>query len=456
MNVPELDYRFGWRWLLPLMDGDKVFLQGFSEEEEIFWRNVLWSGSVTVDAAEATVLIVSEVSPPLPPHNIKFPHIRSLCVVGSSPIVNTWRCWLADSFSDLKEYSLIPSTSPRLVVPLDNAKCIVKALRLHQPGRLIPRLGVSLVRILARFGIKLAPLRLRMLFIASKDYGIPPQGARQAKLDLNSSGRSVNFALYIGSLGLDRKTVILPLEDMPGTILKHGSSVEAQAALQNESNALRAMSLTPLAMHVPALFNMTVACGQTTLHQEYRPRKPMAASSLKSFAAQFLGKLSREGLKLRPLKEVLMEYSLMTSSEARERGQPAYAQILEILNMQAASRVMVLGHRSHGDFAPWNCSWTAKGFFVFDWEHSLSWDVALGDAFYFVLSTYVAANRLPNLAIVESDALTLASTVVYHAKLESSEIKLYWAIWLLRRMNQKPTVLYEKLLERLARSFLKN
>ena len=138
----------------------------------------------------------------------------------------------------------------------------------------------------------------------------------------------------------------------------------------------------------------------------------------------------------------------MTSSEARALGQTAYAQVREFLDRQVASRATIWGHRSHGDFAPWNCSWTTKGFFVFDWEQSLSWDVALGDAFYFILGPIVSADRSPKLAVVESDALALAATVVGSADLDIEDIRVYWVLWLLRRMKQKPSVLYERLLER--------
>ena len=450
MNMPELDYRFAWRWLLPLMDGDKVLLQGFSEEEQIFWKGVLRLGneSLTADAAQATVWVVSDASPSSTSPVTNFPQIRSLSVVGSSAVVCAWRRWLAGSFSDVKEYSLIPALSPRLVVPLDKAKWIVEALLLHRPGRIIPRLGVAVVRMLAVLGVKLAPLRMRMVFLASKHHGVPSQGARHARLDMNGSGSPESFALYLGSLGTDRKTVILPLGGMRGTILKHGVGYEAQAALQNEASALKAMSQTLLAMHVPELFDVTIASGQTTLHQEYRQRKWMTDSRLKDFAARFLAKLSGVGLRPRPLEELLKESKLMTSSEARALGQTAYAQVREFLDRQVASRATIWGHRSHGDFAPWNCSWTTKGFFVFDWEQSLSWDVALGDAFYFILGPIVSADRSPKLAVVESDALALAATVVGSADLDIEDIRVYWVLWLLRRMKQKPSVLYERLLER--------
>jgi hypothetical protein len=163
-----------------------------------------------------------------------------------------------------------------------------------------------------------------------------------------------------------------------------------------------------------------------------------------------LSKLYRSN---RPLASVLEPSNLLTSSEVAAAGQAAYAVVRDRLDALAAKGAVVWGHRSHGDFAPWNCTWTAKGFFVFDWEESREWDVALGDAFYFVVAPAVHIARSPNPQAVESTALALAGDVAKEAGPPIGDIRIYWALWLLQRMGRQPAPLYGRLLERLAASW---
>lgn len=430
----DLDYCYGWRWLLPLRDHDQVALIGFSDGEVAFWQHALAGMVITEDAAMATVWVVQD--PPLREiPDFHSERLQTVCLIGSGSTVAGWRNALAGRFAAIRDYALLPPHNPRVVIPLGAPDWTAQALTLHRPGRRRARLAVSLLKFLARIGFD-RPLRSRTLCIASQAATALPQGARHAGLDLNRTGAPQDFALYLGNPNDCRKTVILPVGGARQTILKYGESPPAQAALRHEAATLQALSQTPLAPQAPVLLDIMEQGQSLTLIQEYRARQPMSQAGLERAAVAFLSELSRLERRQRPLAEVLEQSNLLTSFEARAAGQAAYAAVREHLDALAAAGTTVWGHRCHGDFAPWNCAWTAQGFFVFDWEESRTWDVALGDAFYFVVAPAVHIARSPNPAQIVSDALKLATEVVVRNGFDGVNIKLHFALWVLAKGNR--------------------
>lgn len=441
----QLDYRYGWRWLLPLRDKEQVALIGFSDGEVAFWQQALSGIVITDHAVMATVWVVQD-RPLRDLPNCDPPPLHTICFIGSRSVVATWRKGLAGRFAEIHDYALLPPHNPRVVIPLGVSDWTIQALALHRPGRRRARLVVSLLKFLARIGFD-RPLRSRTLCIASQTANALPQGARHAGLDLNRTGAPQDFALYLGNPNDHRKTVILPVGGAQQTLLKCGTLPKAQAALRNEAAALKILSQTRLAAQVPALLDVVEQGQQLTLYQEYRARQALSKARLKRAAVAFLSELSRLERRRRPLAEVLEQADILTGDAARATGQTAYAAVREHLDVLAVAGATVWGHRSHGDFAPWNCAWTVKGFFVFDWEESREWDVALGDAFYFVVAPAILIARSPNPQAVESQALALASAVAKTADLPVGELRVNWMLWLLQRMNQHPTPFYGALLK---------
>ena len=450
LTHPMLDYRYGWRWLLPLRDDDLLALIGFSDHEIAFWKQALLVGiSVTEDATVATVWLVQD--PPMrgiPDQD--FTRLHTVCIIGSRSVVATWRKELVGRFAAIHDYALLPPHNPRVVIPLGAPDWTALALALHRPGRWRARLAVSLVKFLARIGFDW-PLRSRSLCIASQSAHTWPQGARCAGLDRDRPEAPQDFALYLGNPSDHRKTVVLPLGGARQTILKCGESPQARAALRNEAAALKTLSQTPLASQVPVLLDLVERGCLLTLCQEYRARQALSKARLEGAVVAFLSELSRLGRRTRSLADVLEQSNLLTSFEARAAGQVAYAAVRERLDTLAAAGASVWGHRSHGDFAPWNCAWTDQGFFVYDWEESREWDVALGDAFYFVVAPAVHIARAPNPQAVETRALALAEAVVKTADLSVEELRMNWALWILLKAALQPTPLYQSLLTRLQR-----
>jgi len=431
-----------------------VLLLGFAKQEREFWQRVLADVEVTDDITEATLCVVNDLMPDCAATS-DFKKLRTLCVVGAGKVIAAWHSRIVGTFPDVRDYALLPSHNPRLIIPLGRCDWIVQGLALHRPGRWIAKMAVALIKGFARVGV-VRPLRARMVCIANKSVGMLSQGARQAGLELSSNDAPQSFALYLGTPNDNRKTVILPLGGMTRSILKYGELRKAKAALKNETMALQAMSQTSLATHVPVLFDWIERDASVTLHQEYRPRRRFSASKMRQAAVKFLIELSKQGRHIRPLAAVLADSGLMTVDEAREAGRSSFAAVRQRLDSFAISGATIWGHRTHGDFAPWNCTWTDKGFFVFDWEDSVEWDLAFGDAFYFAVSPAVHIAHLPSPAKVEARAIALAEEVAHGADLPTNKLYMNWALWLLLRSTRKPAPLYERLLLGLQVSWKKN
>ncbi len=252
----HLDYHFGWRWLLPIVPGDRVLLLGFADHERTFWKKVLVDVNITESSSKASVWLINEL-PPGCVAGLDSDQLRSLCVVGTNKIVTAWHRWLGDRFDKVSDFALLPPNNPRVVVPLANKDWTLQGLELHRPGRRLARGIISVLKGLVWLGFS-RPLRSRMLCIAGKDSIIGFQGAQQAGLKLGTKIAPAQFALYLGTPDENRKTVIMPVNTDRQIILKQGYSFKAKAALHTEAAALQAMSLTTLASKVPALFDVVV------------------------------------------------------------------------------------------------------------------------------------------------------------------------------------------------------
>ncbi|KGO34995.1 hypothetical protein JT06_05275 [Desulfobulbus sp. Tol-SR] len=443
---PELDYRFGWRWLLPVTAGDKVLLLGFSDGELIFWRRILAEASITTDPGAATVLLLKDLSPD---HRIvqACPRLDVLCAIGPGSMVAAWRRRLAGRFARISDFALLPADRPRVVVPLGESGPLVQGLGLHRPGRRTARLALAIGTLLARFGVD-RPLRTRTLCILIRVADERRQaGLWQAGRHLCNGDAGGRYALYLGTPDAHRKTVVLPVGGRPECILKIGESIKAREALHNEMTALQTMSRTSLAPSVPRILGADIGDGFIALSQEYRARKAAMQSAIRTKAVEFLIALARIDAGQRPAGEILAPYRHRLDDPVDGIDQQKYAARRKFLDGAVDSDVMIAGSRSHGDFAPWNCALTDQGFFVYDWEDSCDWDVALGDAFFFATAAAAYVQRRPDLERVENAAFSLARNVAEGTGLERDKIRFYWNLWLLRMVAKKDAPLYRQLLE---------
>ncbi|MCF6237091.1 MAG: aminoglycoside phosphotransferase family protein [Gammaproteobacteria bacterium] len=439
-NLPLslLDYRFGWRWLLPVAGGDKVISAGLNADEQEWWMQASSFTLIPSEDETADGWLVALDSIDLDSINA---HIYAtkpswLCAWGSGAEIAQLRSNL-QVFSSIREYALLPETNSRVVVPLSSPHFAVAGLCLHRPGRWAARLGLMVARGLAQFGYY-GLLRRRVLLIATRDINALPQGLAQSELLVTEPGSHSDYVLYLGTPDDNRKTVVLPLGDEPSSqILKVAESPKACLALQNESQALISMSQTPLAEYVPKLIDLINNRGQITLVQEYRTRRSVAKFRMDAAVMDFLVNLSQVERKQVALLVWLPTLPDNSSDvEMLDEVRRSAAKLRTHLDELAKNGAKVWLHRCHGDFAPWNCSWSDKGLFVFDWEESVGESLALDDAFYFVLSPFIHVNSKVNVKKALEAVLCFASKVMIKQGFDAENIKLYLAIWLLNRLLQ--------------------
>ncbi len=426
------DYRFGWRWLLPLQANRNICLLGFDEEETNLWRDSLFPAIVTnspecaeywllnADSQSATAMLLDNL----------VENINTLCVVGSGSKISRWRGVLKkSSFADIREYGLLPTANPRVVVPLSSRNHAVQGLTLHCPGRRVAQLGVQLARLLAFIGIY-APLRRRVLLIASKAPNTLPVGALHAEIPVQIAPHVLDYALYLGTPNDNRKTVILLLgEGPPETILKFGSSSLARQALLNEHLALSAIHETPLYANVPLLQGVVDNQHGITLYQEYRARIPRKTETLQPSILEFLSGLSC----IDHCERLLNEY---LESEIDVDSIPA--PIKKWLVSRAYQGISIREHRGHGDFAPWNMSWSSKGLFVYDWEESCPDMPAFWDCFYYVAAPALRIQKLPDPSAVVGQCIDFARQLASVSGLEHLDVTCHFVLWCLNRITIEP------------------
>lgn len=428
-----LDYRFGWRWLLPDLTGNRVVSHGLCEDERQWWMRTqsLTLVSNQAEKFDGYLIALDSVDPDTIANQMNSATPRWLCAWGTGASVSCLRSSLQE-FSMVREYALLPAGKPRVVVPLSSPENAVAGLRLHRPGRWLARIGLLIACGFARlkhYGL----LRRNTLLIATREKEAVPQGVVQSDMYASILSSCTDYVLYLGTPDDNRKTIILPLGGMHQIILKQGELPRAQTALRKEADALQSLSLTPLAAQVPVLHNVVEREGLVVLHQEYRTRQWITDAGMRRAAIAFLSELSKQGRCAKPLVDVLNQSNLMSVSEARTARKMSYARIRNHLDLLAAGGAMIWGHRSHGDFAPWNCAWTAKGFWVYDWEDSQPWSVALEDAFYFAIAPALHISNKPNPIGTLNNAYSFATHVMQSGNLEGVDIKVHFALWSLAK-----------------------
>ncbi len=150
----------------------------------------------------------------------------------------------------------------------------------------------------------------------------------------------------------------------------------------------------------------------------------------------------------RRLQDILADLPAVNTDLYEDPDRRALMSIRGWLETQVDRGAQVWEHRSHGDFAPWNCSWTDKGLFVFDWEESHLQTLAFGDAFYFAVSPMLHVSRNPNPALALKKALALATQISTRQPSPIADVKLHFALWVMAKRSEDP--LYAAIMKHMA------
>ena len=448
-----LDYRFGWRWLLPSSSGQQAVYFGLNHEEQRWWIQTLAMQSLQGVSSPTEGCLIAldhcDLRSVVNMVNVMCP--SWLCAWGSGSAISLLRESLG-GFGSVREYALLPADSPRVVVPLSSSsKHAIAGLRLHRPGRWIAQFGLLAACGLAKFGY-FGLVRRRVLLVATRSSDCPV-GAVHAKLSIALQSEQQDYALYLGVQGDKRKTVVLPMKNSQlKVILKTAESIKAREALKNEAQALQTLAtITSLASRVPKLIGIEETDCSLTLLQEYHSRQFVRKYHFNAAVVDFLVELARLERKEIKLEKLLSLLPRPVCMDLSARVNTAATRLKEKLANLAENGFCCWTHRCHGDFASWNCTWSGKGLFVFDWEDSQANDLALGDAFYFILSPFVHVQKQPDATFAMTLAIQFAEELAERVGFDEIDVRMYLAIWLLQRLSQHP--FYGKLVVELEQSW---
>jgi hypothetical protein len=445
----RLDFAFGWRWLLPLQDCKAITFLGFDNAEVDFWKSVLPKSGPSDKYSYSDAYIID--ADRHRDHLTAFDGIREgasvICVVGRGKNLKNWRNTLMSNYPMVRRYGLLPSVNPRVVIPLNSPRHTLYALALHRPGRFLARVAIRIAGLLARIG-STALLERRTLLIASPTKMITPYGAIQSNVAAFLKQPAEDYALYLGVEGGNRKTVVLPLENAaPSVIIKIGESPQSRRSLENEAATLRSLKNTSIAKNVPDLLGTEDTEAAYALYQQFKPRKASSKRGHHKSVVDFLYRLSTINRQSRPLSEFLKELDTSRCEPGVDNNSDHIIQAWSRLKILADSGMVVWEHRSHGDFAPWNCSHTDDGIFVFDWEESAECGLALSDIFYFVISPILFLNSGADTDSTLDEIHRITNDVYQDHSLTEMEINTHLACWLLRNIHKAP--FYSQLLQAL-------
>jgi hypothetical protein len=413
----RLDYRFGWRWLLPESGRQTVYLYGFSGTELEFILSVYPELNCVALPEDADIWWLHEETDLITRLNECAP--KQVVVIGSRPAIRAWRRVLYGNYRS-QRYGMLPADNPRIVVPLAPPRAVLEGLHLYRPGRLCARWASMVLGLAVRLGI-FCFIEERQLLIANR-----------TQTDLITP-----HTLYLGNPEPNRKTIALPYmpQESERRILKVAETTEARYAVEVEARTLRFLANSPVADRVPYVFNLQDDGKRLTLKMEYRARTRARNSQLYRAAHNFLVDLSLINREERLLKDVLTSMALKTPEEYESSGFPTVANASLYLQQRADACDTVLEHLCHGDFSPWNCSWTNKGFFVYDWEMSRERAPALTDAFYFAVAPYILVPRSLTPKQAREKALHIGYAISKTLGIKNDTVSVYWYLWIISKFE---------------------
>lgn len=423
MVPAQIDYQLAWRWLVPVPGVCRVTTHGLPDGAEELFPVELRDSAATAGKSPIGSVLVADLRGQAV-GRLDTSGQDAVCVVLPGVAVSSLEKSLGPEWQCRLMYGLIPAGSPRLAIPLSSGRVAREGLQLHRPGRLLARLMVSALLLLARVGV-LAPLKKQVLLIASRSCNDEPLGLWAGGQGEGASLWDDEYAVYFGVSGPDRKTVALRINKTSRELIKTGFGEAPCAALQAEHAALLAMARTTLSGNVPAVKEFVCVDASAALTQEYRRRRFIPRWRYRSAVANFLGQLAEVDSRTIGLSEWL-------ERQVRDGLVGPLLDLSELLERKASSGVSIRMHREHGDFAPWNVSWDGRRLFVFDWERSVPEAPALFDAFYFVAAPalHVGDGFTPSMVLDRMRAFARRLCVI-----DDRLIDVHLAMWLLSRAS---------------------
>ncbi len=340
-----------------------------------------------------------------------------------------------EGFKHSRRYAALPPEKTRLFVPLVSKRLRSKALTFHVPASLKAHIGLTLARGLSSLGIE-QHLTKRTVSLHARHEGILDKGGLIEWISSKLGYSILDLVVHTGSESPRRKMTALAIAGQQGKdVLVRIADTELGAdAIRQESRALRAIGASDLSGQVPEMIaegrwnNYFVQLQEGMSYPAKRQITHLTGSHL-----VFLSRLSRMDRKLMYFNKTWIWNRLRTWAETNRLADvPCSVRNLlhAILSGDLAGKLVVC-HRTHGDFAPWNIKACDGRLFVLDWEDSLPDGLALTDAFHFLYRQASLVGPWPGAIQMVRRMHRAVAALCRPEGPQIAERKTYLQIWML-------------------------
>ena len=398
-NLEQFDERsVSWKILLPVEPGARILAVGLNEgalaslarsyekvDQKLIER-VKYDAVILGNTAKYNSYSLYELCSTVKPDG----------VIVNANTKNVGSCLYSIGFKYSKYYAALPWEKPRIFIPLASRRLRHKGLSFHLPGSYKAYLGLIAAKCLSLLGMS-RHLMKHSIGIHVRNPSVFDRRGFSHWLSKGLDKPIDDLVIYAGSESSRRKITALAVTkaNEMNTVVKIADSVLASRALKQESEALKIIAASSLADQVPILviekrWNSLYIQAQ----EEILARNNRQVTNVTNSHIDFLSKLSAIERKVMPLKNSSTWKNIKAWVDTSSLGfwpQSMLSAVDKVLSPEYANMLIVC-HRTHGDFAPWNIRIKCNGKLnVYDWEDSLSDGLALTDVFHFL---FMQASRI--------------------------------------------------------------
>lgn len=429
-----------WKVLLPISQGSRVLALGMGDGELRGLARTFRHVDTSPSGRRYDTVVFGDQAPEPQPAGRYLSNMTSngvLVAVGSSRIrdmfmQSRWRC--------VSEYACLPSSQPRIFVPLASKRVRKIGLGFHSPGSLKRKAWLWGAKGLNSIGIT-AHLRRKTVAFFTAGNRMDGEGSLKHWLSQRTGWTVDEMAIYAGSESPARKITALGLSsDCRKQIIARIADTDlAAAAIRQESAALQILAQSPLAGSVPVLI-AEGECGPYVVQlQSCLPKVRGQCTTLTNAHIDFLSALSRINRTTVPIHRTGGWNIISEAAGSPKAGKLPEAIrhiISSLLNNSTANRIVEC-HMTHGDFAPWNIIAEKDRILVYDWEESIPLGLPFLDVFHFIYRQAALVGPWKGAPII-INKMKKASEFLRHATNIKGDINIALSIWCIKEYLSKP------------------
>ena len=298
-------------------------------------------------------------------------------------------------FESVRTYTLLPTNSGEILLPLSNGKLTRAGLNLYMPGRWQSRLAVRVGKVASGLGFQRL-LATRQVFVARK-----PGRLDEGQYLLDKLGVHIGCPITDATVYAGWKNFTLLLLDNRGLVIgvaKVADTKLGAASLNREMNILRRLAIIPeIQGFVPKILGSGDFDGYSfSIQSDIHSAGTGYATKLTSEHLRFLTALSRidrcemtlnQWPRWSEIRRWAYEWEFISVKEAEAVRTAIERCALKLDNAR------IPFHRFHGDFSPWNVLPGSNGLGVVDWEDSEAMGLPLFDAVHFAIRVMTSLRK---------------------------------------------------------------